>query len=36
MQTELSLRRTGLSDDPNANGWTVHEDGRKEPIGRIY
>ena len=23
MQTKLSLRRTGLSDDPDANDWTV-------------
>jgi hypothetical protein len=36
MQTKLSLRRTGMSDDPNAEDWAVHEDGRKEAIGRIY
>jgi hypothetical protein len=36
MQTKLSLRRAGLSDDPNAKDWTVHEDSRKESIGRIY
>ena len=36
MQTKLSLRRTGLSDHPDANDWTVHEDGRKGPIGRFY
>jgi hypothetical protein len=30
----LTLRRTGLSRDPDANDWCVVEDG--EEIGRIY
>jgi hypothetical protein len=30
----LTLRRTGLSHDPNSNDWWVYEDG--EEIGRIY
>jgi hypothetical protein len=30
----LTLRRTGLSRDPDANDWSVYEDGVE--IGRIY
>jgi hypothetical protein len=29
----LTLRPTGLSDDPNARDWTIDENGRNEPIG---
>jgi hypothetical protein len=30
----LSLRPTGLSRNPNANDWSIHEDGVE--IGRLY
>ena len=30
----LTLRRTNLSRDPDAQDWTIHEDG--EDIGRLY
>jgi hypothetical protein len=30
----LTLRPTGLSRDPNANDWSIHEDGQE--IGRLY
>jgi len=30
----LTLRRTGLSNDPSANDWVVIEDGTE--IGRVY
>jgi hypothetical protein len=35
----LTLRRTGLTKPAafaNLADYTVHEDGRAEPIGRIY
>jgi hypothetical protein len=31
----LTLRPTGLSDDPNAKDWCVY-DGGPQPVGRIY
>jgi len=30
----LALRSTGLSRDPNANDWSIYEDGVQ--IGRLY
>jgi hypothetical protein len=30
----LTLRPTGLSRDPNAKDWSIHEDGAE--IGRLY
>jgi hypothetical protein len=30
----LTLRPTGLSRDPNANDWSIYEDGAQ--IGRLY
>src|SRR5260370_38949716 len=30
----LTIRPSGLSRDPNANDWSIHEDGAE--IGRLY
>jgi hypothetical protein len=32
----LTLRPTGLSADPDRKDWTVHADGYRNEIGRIY